>query len=89
MALVLNRKNSVVVKKICQEKDGFFVWDDVLLNSLRKDQNMNRNEIQMAKFDLVSYLFELVYDLCLGKQDNVSSSPGFEKFIGQFGRRKE
>ena len=34
--------------------------------------------------EMVSYQFELVYDLCIGRLDNVSGNPGFEGCLGIF-----
>ena len=42
------------------------------------------NDKTKTKHELVSYLFELTYDLMLSAQSHVSQNPGFESFTGQF-----
>ena len=44
--------------------------------------------INENKIIAVTYLFESAYDLMLSNVDNVSESPGFEKFTKQNGRGK-
>ena len=43
-------------------------------------QNCPWRQIYMTnkKLNVVSYLFELFYDLCLSRANNISESPGFE-----------
>ena len=81
--------NSNSTDKICQEKGGYLHWSKEILDYLSKKRSLNAAQLKTVKVEMVSYLFELCYDLCLGKQDNISSSPGFEKFLGQFGRGRE
>ena len=40
--------------------------------------------VQMFQ-EVISYLFELGYDLALSPENNVSRSPGFESILGIFG----
>jgi hypothetical protein len=41
----------------------------------------------LTKFhEFLSYLMELGYDLAINTRDNVSSNPGFESFVGLFGK---
>ena len=81
--------NSNSTDKICQEKGGYLHWSKEILDYLSKKRSLNAAQLKTVKVEMVSYLFELCYDLCLGKQDNISSSPGFEKFLGQFGRGRD
>ena len=37
-----------------------------------------KGDLSKLQLDAVAYLWELCYDLLLGKSDNVSTSPGFE-----------
>ena len=52
-------------------------------------RSIRGNDLKEVKLELVSYLFEFCYDLCLSSQDNISQSLGFEKFLGQFCRGRE
>ena len=48
-----------------------------------------RNDLKEVRLELVPYLFELCYNLCLSSRDNISQSPVFENCLGQFGRGRE
>jgi hypothetical protein len=48
-------------------------------------ENVWDGELVASKqLHMVAYLFELVYDLMLAPEENVSSSPGFERPLAIF-----
>jgi hypothetical protein len=61
---------------------GLFVWSDDAMTHL---ENVWDGELVASKqLHMVAYLFELVYDLMLAPEENVSSSPGFERPLAIF-----
>ena len=50
--------------------------ENVLFNGTTNEEN--------KKIEMISYLLELVYDLCISPSDNISVSPGFESILGTF-----
>ena len=52
--------------------NSLYVWSKDATNELNKKGDLSKLQ------DAVAYLWELCYDLLLGKSDNVSTSPGFE-----------
>jgi hypothetical protein len=46
------------------------------------------SDLKTKKLHMIGYLLELAYDLCIGTDSNVSSSPGFETCLGMFGNEK-
>jgi hypothetical protein len=85
----IDRTKKTLVESICEEANGFMRWPKNTIQRLSKDGSIRGNEMVNAKLELVAYLYELAYDLCISQQDNVSQSPGFEKYLGQFGRGRE
>ena len=85
----IDRTKKTLVESICEEANGFMRWPKNTIQRLSKDGSIRGNEMVNAKLELVAYLYELGYDLCISQQDNVSQSPGFEKYLGQFGRGRE
>ena len=64
------------------ERGGLFVYND---NEMKRIKNMNsrsNKSEQEKRVELISYLFELAYDLAISDQHNVSESAGFESCIG-------
>ena len=43
------------------------------------------NNTEQKVMNMLGYLAELTYDLCIAPGDNVSSNPGFETCLGVFG----
>ena len=82
----IDRSNLVLITKICNPNGQFLQWPKNILQIISKDGNVKGSELMDVQLDLVSYLFELCYDLCLSRHNNISQIPGFEKFIGQFGK---
>jgi hypothetical protein len=85
-AFPIDRSKQNLIKKICNPNGQFLEWPTNVLQIISKDGQVKGNEFVDIQLDLVSYLFELCYDLCLSRHNNISQSPGFEKFIGQFGK---
>ena len=56
-------------------------WDDVTLAHLRKISK-SENVMNENKNRMICYLFESILELCLDKTLILSSSVGYEKFIG-------
>ena len=48
---------------------------------------MNGYSMEGKKLVLVSYLFEIYYDLLISPTNNVSKSAGLERFIGVFANK--
>ena len=69
--------------RICATGDNsLFHWPaSVLAHIPRRDGETQ----QQSQLKCVSYLWELVFDLCLSPQDNMSDSPGFEPYLGIYG----
>ena len=63
---------------------GLFVWSEEAVNELK---NRGR-DLKKLQLDTVAYLWELFYDVLLGKNDNVSVSPGFEALGLRVNNRK-
>ena len=61
----------------CFDRDTL-TWIDKL--NYRKDNN--RVSIKDKQKDMLGYLWELAYDLCIAPSNNVSESPGFEHPLG-------
>ena len=61
---------------------GIFLFDEVdkeNINEINFRGNLNEKE---KKIELIAYLIELVFDLCISPKNNISSSPGFEVIFG-------
>ena len=43
--------------------------------------------MQQKQLNMVSFLWEIFYDLALAPGDNVSRSPGFERYLSDFWSR--
>ena len=52
------------------------IWDDVTMEELEKIKG--NDSIENVLLNMLAYLFEFVYDLCIGS-DGVSESTGFEQ----------
>jgi hypothetical protein len=75
-------RNSKKHKQLYEVGDGaIFDWNQDILKRLGE---VNLQEKQLT---LLSYLFELLYDLALSSNWNASRSPGFETPLGWFEKR--
>ncbi len=62
---------------------GMFEWDSTILTYLEQKE-MYGYALLEKQHRLVCYFFEKLLDLMLGLDQNISSNPGFESFIGFF-----
>ena len=62
---------------------GMFEWDNTILTYLEQKE-MHGYSLLEKQYRLVCYFFEKLLDLMLGLDQNISSNPGFESFIGYF-----
>ncbi len=64
---------------------GIFVWSKEMLERICAVNFQKAKDLEAKQLHMVGYLCELVYDLALTPDDNVSQSPGFETPLGIFG----
>ena len=64
------------------EKGGLFVYNKYEANKINNLKCRSHKSEQEKRIEVISYLFELAYDLAISYHDNVSESPGFESCIG-------
>ena len=60
-----------------------FEWDRVMLTYLEQKE-MHGYLLLEKQHRLVCYFLEKLLDLMLGVDQNISSNPGYESFIGYF-----
>lgn len=75
-ALAFDRKDDLSPFCPNEDDDSLFVWSRDTL----KELNKRSRPLKEKQLDMLAYLWEIVYDLLLGADDNVSESPGFETF---------
>ena len=76
-----DRQQQAAVAAICDvSRSGLFVWPKATLDCIKRANETRAN----SQLKCISYLWELVFDLCLGPA-NVSESPGFESYLRIFG----
>ena len=76
-----NRQDQQAMKVICDEQQGLFEWKPHIYACLAQC-TWRHQEMRNKQLNMVAYLLELFYDLCLSPLDNVSESPGFELPMG-------
>jgi hypothetical protein len=80
--------NSVVSKLLTNHDEGsLFKWSSNSLTRLRA-LRWNGNTEQRKRVHMVGYLVELVYDISIARDNNISGSPGFELPLGGFPTKK-
>jgi len=67
---------------VCKETNGILVWSDAVVSKLKQTSSKRRTPYPRKKADVAGYLVELVLDLCINAEHNVSSAPGFEGVLG-------
>ena len=72
-----NRQDLQAMKVMCDEQQGLFEWKPHIYACLAR-RTWRHQEMRNKQLNMVAYLLELFYDLCLSPLDNVSESPGFE-----------
>jgi hypothetical protein len=72
------------------EGEGLFSWPSDMMKALKKVnfRGLAADDIHGRQLEMIGYFFELVYDLSLSPEHNVSESPGFETPLGIFGGQK-
>ena len=71
------------------EEGGVFCFDKdtrTCIDKLNYKKDNNRVSIRDKQKDMLGYLWELAYDLCIAPSNNVSESPGFEHPLGVHAR---
>lgn len=77
--------DNVVSNSLVDTKDGgIFCWSKYVI-ACTKRMKWSSNTEEYKRLELIAYGFELVYDLCLAPDDNLSTNPGFETPLGVFG----
>ena len=74
-----DRRDAGAVERICASGGAldWFSWSPAMLVGI----NRPGEDIRDAQMDCVAYFWELLLDLCLSTSENVSRSPGFEKYL--------
>ena len=65
---------------------GIFRFSERKKKQMEKVKFGGESTLKGKQLHCLGYLMELAYDLALAPRDNVSSSPGFETCLGNFGR---
>jgi hypothetical protein len=60
-------------------------WSKEVLERIGAVNFLGAKDLEAKQLHMVGYLCELVYDLALAPDQNVSQSPGFETPLGIFG----
>ena len=82
-------KDENAINAICDtSENGIFVWPKEHLDHLKADR-WNGMTMTQKQLNMVGYLIEIFYDLCLAPGDNVSMNPGFERYLLDFSRDKD
>jgi len=71
-----NRGSHFAIESILSE--SLFNWSNEFVSQMNNCPKLQNHTDQDRKLTAVSYLLELVGDLCIGIEANVSESPGFE-----------
>ena len=80
MGIGFDRKHEAVLAKN-KSTGGVFIWTSSALQIAGKKQGGQTTSARQMQ--MVCYLCELVYDLMISPEDNVSDSPGFESILGR------
>ena len=59
-------------------------WPDYMIEFIKR----TKEDLRVSQLICCAYLVELIFDLCIPKGDNVSDSPGFEKYIVKYTKKK-
>lgn len=86
VALAFDPKNEAVrttmVERYNNSQGGLFSFSDDEIKKINNVKKNSRHTFVEKRIDMISYLFELGYDLCLSPLDCVSQNPGFESVLG-------
>ena len=84
VGIAFNRNSSDAMEVLLTDK--LFTFTDTQLDKLNAYALSGADTLLDRKLIMLSYGFELTYDLSLETAANVSSSPGFESLTGEFCR---
>lgn len=76
---------SITLLTDCPDLGGIVYWDDETLNHLSALNLRGNNTIIDKQLIMFGYMCELLYDVMISLNDNVSTNPGFESVLGIFG----
>ena len=80
---------SKYIEPLISTVPGKSLLDWTLYIDQLKRANVNGcNTLREKQLIIVSYFFEMCYDICLSPRHNVSKNPGFESILGIFDNRK-
>ena len=63
---------------------GIFLCTKEEYQKIKKLNLRGRSDLPQKVIDMVAYLCEMAYELCIAPLDCVSSNPGFESVWGQW-----
>ena len=82
VALGFTREDGVAVKNLTCRDGGLFIWREEMKKRISKINFAGSKSLLDKKLHMITYLFEICYDIALSSSWNVSESPGFETPIG-------
>jgi hypothetical protein len=85
-ALGFYRDNAESLKPLVemqQSLEGIFLWESNTMEHLMKANIPGAATIVDKQLNMVSYLAEVCYELCLLPDDNMSQSQGYKALIGK------
>ena len=74
------RKGSLL--KDCVKNGGIFHFDKATNTKINAVNFRGNSRLENKQLNMLSYLWELAYDLCIAPADNVSGNAGFEVLLG-------
>ena len=63
---------------------GIFHFDSDTVAKIDKTNFRGNHRLQAKQLNMLGYLWELAYDLCIAPESNISGNPGFEVLLGVF-----
>jgi hypothetical protein len=85
VAVGFDRSNAQAVKSLCatDSASGIFFWSDTVRAKISA-ASWKGALLQDKKLRMIGDLLELMYELMIAGEDNVSENPGFEMPLGQW-----
>ena len=81
-SLGFDRSQVTRTHKLTSVDNGLFIWCDEVMTRLENIDFKGSTCIKDKQLHMVGYLIELMYDLALGNNNNLSEAPGFEVPLG-------
>jgi hypothetical protein len=69
-----------VMKKLCSE-GGLFRWPDSVMQWLSTKNSKKPAKVLEDQLEIVDYLLEHCAELCLEPAKDISTNPGWEKYL--------